>query len=92
MSPVGLHTNWLWGIFELENATGKNSAGEGFGQKCVNINALMNIRAIKKSTVRHHYFLWWPASRVLRGLVIPEPHCLMKVEPVLLYRPRFLQA
>ncbi|WP_277869228.1 hypothetical protein [Vibrio lentus] len=23
-----------WGIFELENATGKNSTCEGFGHKC----------------------------------------------------------
>ena len=30
--------NFKWGTFELESATGKNSACEGFGQKCVSEN------------------------------------------------------
>lgn len=38
----------LWGIFELENATGKNSTCEGFGQKCVRARSLKPSRGMWK--------------------------------------------
>ncbi|CAK2505811.1 hypothetical protein VCRA2113O415_490018 [Vibrio crassostreae] len=41
-----------WGISEVERATGKNSACDGFGQKRVSYIALFDLRQIRKSTLK----------------------------------------
>ena len=43
------HSSLQWGISEVESATGKSSACDGFGQKLVRLSTLFGLVGIRKS-------------------------------------------